>query len=145
MRLFKNRKYKSGIRWCFWRWTDIDPMNEGSPYMTRLHIFQLPICSLIVHWIHRPDPQPDLHDHPVTFLSIILRGGYWEEREVNGVVEYRRARFWNFIRATDKHRIISLNREPTMTLMFASKVVRGWGFWTKEGWVPWREYKKSIG
>jgi hypothetical protein len=135
MRLFPNRKYKSGTRWSTWRWTDIDPLNDGTIYLTRLHLVQTQWGSVMLHWINHPDPQDDPHDHPVSFLSIVLKGGYTEETGT----KTRDVRFWNFIKSTDRHRIISI-KGPTLTLVFAGPVVRGWGFWTAKGWVPWRQY-----
>jgi hypothetical protein len=111
MRILSSRVYKSGMRWCFWRWTDVDPEGNGLPYLTRLHLFQIPWCSCMLHWIQRPDPQPDLHDHPNAFVSVVVRGWYEEETPAphseNGRLR-RRIRFWNFKRPTDRHRIVSL-------------------------------------
>jgi hypothetical protein len=96
----------------------------------------------MLHWILRPDPQPDLHDHPNAFLSIVLSGSYEEEvpkgpsQEGVGLV---RVKWWNFKTSTDKHRIVSL-QPPLLTLVFAGSVTRDWGFHAPLGWVPWREY-----
>lgn len=142
MRIFPARRYSSGTRWCAWRWTDVDPDCSGVVYLTRLHLFQVPWCSCMLHWIRRNDPQPDLHDHPNAFVSIVLRGWYEEETQEPGD-EYecvrKRITLWNFKRSTDRHRIVALG-EKTLTLVFAGPVVRGWGFHTSNGWVPWREY-----
>jgi hypothetical protein len=142
MRLFPTRTYASGIRWCAWRWTDVDPEGIGEIYLTRLHLFQTPWCSCMLHWIFRPDPQPDLHDHPNAFLSIVVRGWYDEEIPKRGSETERirrRVSFWNFKRPTDRHRIVALGGS-TLTLVFAGPVVRGWGFHTPHGWKPWRRY-----
>jgi len=50
------KKYKSGTRWCVWRWTDV--VLGGELYLRRL---QTPWFSVMLHWILRPDPQPDMH------------------------------------------------------------------------------------
>jgi hypothetical protein len=142
MRIFPARVYVSGMRWCAWRWTDVDPDSSGEPYLTRLHLFQTPWCSCMLHWILRADPQPDLHDHPNAFLSIVLRGWYCEEIPKRGSETERiskRIGVWNYKRATDRHRIVAL-RKPTLTLVFAGPVVRIWGFYTSRGWQPWRKY-----
>lgn len=36
--------------------------------------------SIRLHWIHTPDLDRALHDHPWTFLSVVLIGSYTEER-----------------------------------------------------------------
>jgi hypothetical protein len=140
MRILPGRKYSSGTLWCVWRWTEVDPEGGAETYLTRLHLFRVPWCSCMLHWIRRPDPQPDLHDHPVSFLSIVLTGSYDEEIP-DGEHDRRtvRVKWWNFKRAIDRHRIVCL-RGRLLTLVFAGPAVREWGFYTPDGWVPWREY-----
>lgn len=142
------REYRSGQRWTVWRWTDV--VIGGLLYLRRLHLVQTPWFAVMLHWIQRPDPQPDLHDHPVGFLSVPLRGWYAEEVPAHHFgqpcdvcgwfVEGRRP--WRFKRATDRHRIVDVSEGGCLTLVFAGPVVRGWGFHTANGWVPWREYSK---
>jgi hypothetical protein len=75
----------------------------------------------------------------VTFLSLILHGGYAEKRGAGT----RRHRWFNFIRATeeDTHTIIRV--EPnTVTLCLMGPKVRNWGFDTHLGWCPWQEYNR---
>ena len=132
------RRYKSGTRWCAWRWTDV--VLRGELYLRRLHLVQTPWFSLMLHWIPRPDPQPDRHDHPVSFVSWVTRGAYAEWTPGRDRTWHR----WSIhaMRATDMHRII-WTRPDTLTLVLAGPVVRPWGFHTSKGWVPWREYKPT--
>lgn len=37
-------------------------------------------CNLYLHHIVRPDDDPDPHDHPWSFISLVLKGGYWDEQ-----------------------------------------------------------------
>lgn len=142
-RLFRNRKYKSGTGWCLWRWTDVE-----SEYITRLHILKTPWFAVCLHWINKPDREPWMHDHPVSFVSLILHGGYTEERSVRrgGQCYYRwqvTHRWYNLIdaRPEDSHRISEV--EPgTLTLCFMGPKTREWGFHTNEGWVGWKDYYK---
>lgn len=139
--LARSRKYKSGTGWCFWRWTDV-----RSEYITRLHVVKTPWCALCLHWINKPDAEPWLHDHPVSFLSIILRGGYAEKRWSPSRGEYIKLNsWWNFIRATDadRHRII-LTRANTLTLCFMGPKTREWGFHMPAGWIMWKDYYKRL-
>lgn len=126
------REYKSGTQWCFWRWT-FTPSN----YITRLHLIKTPWFAVMVHFMNAPDPEPHPHDHPVTFLSLIIKGSYIEER--NGRDRHRT--FWNFIRASEKdvHRIVTVER-GTMTLCLVGPKTREWGFHTPDGWVYWKTY-----
>lgn len=126
------RKYKSGTIWCFWRWTEV-----ASGYITRLHVIKTPWFAVCLHWLHKPDPEPYHHDHPVSFLSIILRGGYYEHR--NGYVKHRR--FFNFMRASpDDYHTIVMTEPGTLTLCLMGPKVREWGFHTQSGWVFWKDY-----
>ncbi len=130
----RGRRYRSGMRWCLWRWTDVDV--DDKLYLRRLHLFQTPLFSIMLHWIMRPDPQPDLHDHPVAFASIVLRGGYAEE--VPGA-RLRWIKHLNLKLPTHRHRI-RWAAPNTLTLVFAGPVVRKWGFWRGDQFIPWREY-----
>jgi hypothetical protein len=129
------RKYKSGTRWCVWRWSDI-----GSDHIERLHIVKTPWFAVCLHWMNGPDSSPFEHDHPVSFLSIVLRGGYTETR--NG--ELRERRWFNAIPAkqSDHHRIIAA-KPNTVTLALMGPKVREWGFHTSKGWIGWREYYRQ--
>lgn len=135
LNMTNRRAYKSGTLWCFWRWTMVD-----SEYITRLHVIKTPWWAICIHWINKPDPEPFHHDHPVTFLSIILWGAYSEIR--NGILHHRR--LFNFIRATptDQHTIIGV-WPHTITLCFMGPKVREWGFHTPKGWVYWKDYYKE--
>lgn len=145
--LWANRRYKSGSGFALWRWTDI--ITDGSLYLRRLHLIQVPhVGAVMLHWIKRPDLARDLHDHPVSFLSIVLRGSYYEfvpnlARAPFGM-ELRHVRWWNYKRATDAHRIIDVfGPRGVVTLVFAGPKRRNWGFHTPQGWVRWQDYKES--
>lgn len=129
------RKYKSGTGWCVWRWTDVD-----SKYIARLHVVKTPWFAICLHWIHKPDPEPFDHDHPVSFLSIILRGGYTERR--NGKLKQRRYFNWISASKSDVHTITWV-APHTLTLALMGPKRRDWGFHTDGGWVYWKEYYEA--
>lgn len=140
--LFRGRKYKSGTGWCIWRWSDV-----ATEYILRLHLIKTPWFAICLHWLNKADPDPYLHDHPVSFLSLILRGGYTETRsgpwEFDGISIYplpRVNRWWNLIRSTTRHRIIHV--EPsTVTLCFMGPKTQDWGFYVpRRGKVFWKDY-----
>jgi hypothetical protein len=112
-----------------------------SEYITRLHVVKTPWFAVCLHWFNKPDPEPFDHDHPVTFLSLILRGSYVEQR--NGV---RKTRRWvNFIRASadDQHTIVELRGRP-LTLCLMGPKRREWGFHTRPGWIGWKDYYRLL-
>ncbi len=127
--------YKSGTGWTAWRWTEV--RWKGVLYLVRLHLLKAPRIAAMLHWILTPDPHPDPHDHPVSFLSITLRGGY-KEWTPRGLVQKR----VRFRRATDVHRIVAV-KPGTLTLVINGPGVRTWGFHTPTGWVDWRTYRKQ--
>ncbi len=138
------RRYRSGSRWTFWRWTEVRPEGEqADPYLTRLHIVQTPWFSVMVHWLWRPDPQPHMHDHPVSFWTFPLRGWYAQETP-SGLQFVTRWRGRVMRAQADCHRIVALARRPTVTLVVAGPVVRAWGFHTPGGWIPWRQYTATF-
>lgn len=131
------RKYVSGTKWCFWRWTDVD-----SEYITRLHFFKCPWFAICFHWLNKPDPEPYDHDHPVTFLSVILRGWYREQQ--SGYWRQPRTvkhRWFNWIDASEgvAHTIVEV-APRTLTVCFMGPKTREWGFHTPNGWMYWKDY-----
>lgn len=126
------RLYRSGTSWCVWRWTGV-----RSEYITRLHLLKTPWFAVCIHWINKPDPEPWEHDHPVSFLSIVLRGWY---REWRGDGRTYARRWFNWVRATDTHSIYDVSPGGALTVAFMGPKVREWGFHTPEGWVGWQAY-----
>lgn len=111
--------------------------------------------SIRLHQIVTSDYDRDMHSHPWSFLSLVLRGRYVEARplftegfkfdwelkqgeELNRKV-IRRAGSLAFRRASDRHRIRYVDPD-TWTLVIAGRKTRDWGFYTPKGFVPWREY-----
>lgn len=107
-------------------------------YMRRWVIFT-PWGAARLHCILRGDDRAALHDHPMDFKSLILRGGYIEHtpdrpprRFLPGDVVVKRAE--------DLH-ALELIDGPAWTLVLAGPLRREWGFMTPdEGWIPASEY-----
>lgn len=104
-----------------------------------------------LHNICTPDLDPHLHDHPWPFTSIILRGGYIEERPVQmspPQFEFDREETYRLVhgvgsvirrRATDRHRIVKVFPD-TWTLFITGPQLHWWGFYTPLGKIYWRHY-----
>lgn len=139
LRVLRARKYESGTTWCLWRWTDVEDN------ILRLHLFKTPWNAVCVHWLRAPDPEVWMHDHPVSFISLVLRGQYCEIRTLNGgrLSVWRVVKWINFMRASslDRHRIVEV-APRTITLCLMGPKRREWGFHTKWGFIPWRNYYK---
>lgn len=139
--ILRSRKYKSGTGWCVWRWTE-----TPSDYILRLHALKTPWFAICLHWINGPDQEPYIHDHPVTFLSVILRGWYGEVRKVRGRIDGVVHNWFNFIRATpeDAHRIVCVAPRGALTLCLMGPKTREWGFHTPTGWEHWKSYNDRV-
>lgn len=112
---------------------------DGRPYLTRWRLIQTPLFAAYLHRFWAPDHDEDFHDHPWDFVSIVLAGGYVEERGWPLRVERRGRGSVAYRRAEDLHRIASVI-VPTWTLVLCGRRRREWGFQTPHGWVQWEEY-----
>ena len=91
-----------------------------------------------------------LHDHPWSFVSWVLAGGYWEDRpQPDGSIRRKWRGRWSIAwrRATDLHRVTLPEHAtgPTYTLVFMLPRTRVWGFAEvdREGirtWWRWDTY-----
>lgn len=112
------------------------------------------------------------HNHPWPFLTIILKGGYFEwtpttqkeggdilklETAPDGITEvcrwhpagsvmYRPAKWRHRLELKERIYLVS-NKEGVLmsatTLVFTGTVIRDWGFFTKSGWIFWKDYNKQ--
>lgn len=100
--------------------------------------------NVMLHKFHASDSDAALHSHPWKWgLSIILVGGYWEERRVGDeVVRKRRRPFTvNFLRGDDFHRVDLIERD-CWTLFIAGPKKGTWAFWIRETGelIPWQKF-----
>lgn len=144
-------------------WTDLDgSQREAIVYMRRWYLLVFPnLFSVRVHHIKLPDLDRWPHDHPWSFLSVILRGGYREQwctpntfhhsgnPEAKTASQHVSQRVWvaffsrhvrrfSFHRNTDLHKIVEFDRGGecgAWTLIFTGPERREWGFMTDKGWV----------
>jgi hypothetical protein len=109
---------------------------DGKPYLIRYTPFTCKAFSIKIHNILLSDPSCQ-HDHPWSFLTVILKGGYIEHTPTGskyhsaGTTLYRPAEFAHRLEV-DK---------PVWSFVITFKKVRKWGFFTKKGWVIWYKYQ----
>lgn len=144
--------------WAFLEWADIpSKKTPGTVYLRRLRVVQTPWFSWLIHWINEPDFDRDPHDHPWTFWSLIVRGGYAERVYSRYAPNTRtpvlsvRSRLANYstrvwrraslhkMATEDAHQITEVI-PGTITCVFTGRRVRQFCFWTPAGEVPWRRY-----
>lgn len=112
----------------------------GSLYMRRWRIGPRWAPGIRLHHILRSDLDRELHDHPFSYVSFILSGGYWEMRKGHGRKWFGPGSI--VVRKTsDAHRL-ELPR-PAWTLVLRGPINNEWGFYTPDGWVPWRQFTKQ--
>jgi hypothetical protein len=149
----------SGKNWALFKRFDIVG-DEGMLYLRRYRIIETPWFRVFLHFIKTEDKDQDPHDHPWNFRSLVLRGGYTEmvyenpwrgllvnahfpgENPVLGDVSVaiRKPRSFHLMPTRSAHRILSV-KPNTITLVFAGKRTRSWGFFSADfGFMDWREY-----
>jgi hypothetical protein len=127
-----------------------DAYEPEKTYLKRLRIIQTPWFGVYIHWIYLPDRDRDQHDHPWTFASIVLRGGYTEDVTVpeSSDPRVKSMDHWpphgHVMRMWQAHRIRAL-KPNTVTLVFVGPRRRKWGFWAPEGFIPWDQYVNADG
>lgn len=118
------------------------------PYLTvyRLAKFKLfRTFSICLHYFHRPDEDPDCHDHPFHFFTLVLWGGYYEEFP-DGRERHMKWTGFGFRKASFLHRIRFVEAHTwTLCIKMSPKVERKWGFLVNGVWLYWRDYIKSKG
>lgn len=119
------------------RWWLFNPYPSHSDARLRRYAW-CPI-SVRVHQILRPDSDQHLHDHPWNARTVVLMGGYVEERE-NGRFT-RRTGDTATLRHDEFHRIdVVSDRVGAVTLFITGKYRGTWGFKVDGVKVPWRAY-----
>lgn len=126
-------------------------MGEEGPYLTRYTIAELANGGhLYLHRFHRGDHDRELHSHPWSGRSIILAGGYREERRIpnpcgDGWAVAVRDYVPGDVSTLDPdtyHRVDLLDPAAGCWTLFETTArVQSWGFWCRDtGRVtPWRE------
>ena len=99
-------------------WPDYD---KAEPFMVRYYLLfrkrpkWFPF-NILLHKILKSD-LGDLHDHYWSYITIILKGGYWETNE-NGTF-WRGPGYIGFRKATDRHSLKIPEGKPALTLLLA--------------------------
>ncbi len=115
-------------------WTT-DSKGQRNYYMRRWFL-QTPWFTVRLHHILRSDSDRHLHDHPWSFWSFLLSGGYVEVTPAG----QRYCPRFSLVRrkATDIHRLVLT--KPVWTLVVSGPKVREWGFTVDGRWVHHRDY-----
>ena len=138
------------------RYRLIPDRRTGEDYMHRYYLFlkdrvKFPF-NITLHKIVKSD-DPIFHDHPWPYLTIILKGGYWEHTPVFDSNGKKCAEFTNWRgpgsivkRGAGEFHWLELDHDnPVTTLFFMGPQQREWGFLvdkttTKTQWIQWQHY-----
>ena len=139
------------------RYRLIPDRQTGEDYLHRYYLFLkdrkwFPF-NVTLHKIVRSD-DPIMHDHPWSFTTIVLKGGYWEHTPVfnNDGKKFAEFSVWRgpgsiIHRKANEYHWLELDENvgPATTLFFMGKQQRDWGFLvqTKKGlhrWIKWTDY-----
>jgi hypothetical protein len=122
-------------------------------HFQRFRILALPWFAIYLHRILRSDQDRHFHDHPWSFLSIILWRGYTEQwvRSPNwGDVKTRKVQPGSIVyhHYSDAHKItLAKENKSTWTLVFVGRRERdNWGYQTENGWMDhwlYRQVKRN--
>lgn len=98
-----------------------------------------------IHEILRSDLGRDPHDHPWSYLTVILKGGYFEERydEAGKLIDskYHGAGSVLWRPAGSWHRLTVPNGTTVTTLFVSGQKVCTWGFNVNGHKIPYYSYK----
>lgn len=143
-------------------------VKDGDLYMERFWLFnpypdtgasgadrkpwRFPI-SIRIHRIVLPDQDRDLHDHPWNARTVILRGGYTEQRLLRLGSDGSQLIAWVDRNAGDTatlkfgeyHRITEVTDGGVWTLFITGKYRGTWGFLVDGVKVQWRKYLRLDG
>ena len=124
----------------------ITERDSDVPYLIRYYVFlkerkRFPF-NITLHKVLVGD-EPTLHDHPWSYATFIIAGGYWENTP--------QGRFWRgpghfrYRRASDLH-YLELERDeqgneiPCWSLFFMGKKAGEWGFLKDGEWIHNEQY-----
>ena len=123
---------------------------HDQPYIYRWHIVRTDAASVYLHVQVADDYGRDLHDHPWENMSVVLSGGYNEHTcDLPGLglgKHIRKLRKGDTVHrlATFAHRLeLPPGVKYSMSLFSTGPRVREWGFYTKNGWVPFSKITVS--
>lgn len=131
--------------------------DDGRPYMARYWLLRIgktrsdesgdsyPWFGIRIHHIMSSDDRV-FHDHPWTFATLILRGGYTEVTPLRpGESLIKRRRYFGagslrLVRAKQWHFLEVDDNADAWTMFVTFRKVQDWGFLVNGVKVPWRRY-----
>lgn len=142
--IFRNGTRNNSPRWALMEGFRVPDMDDPSKdYLWRLRLIQTPLGGIYLHKLCGPDSRSVLHNHPWSFVSFVLSGGYTEF--VPGPY-YAQSRYVKRVNVkpfnNSYHWIAELDKTPTWTLVFVGRRRRVWGYLDPDG--TYTDYDKHV-
>lgn len=132
----KSQGYK--IKWA----QEIGP--SECPMMRRW-VFEVPWFSIRLHNFLRSDDMRHLHDHPWWFVTLILRGSYYDITEIDGE-RYASDRLKpGSIRFRPANHAHAVSTKGCWSIVVTGPINRRWGFWDRGIFRPVSDYFRRYG
>lgn len=112
------------------------------PLLHRWTLAQVRGRKLMVHHFQPNADDRAEHDHPASFVTVVLRGYYDDESPAG--VERMRAGVVRFRAAEHRHRT-RVSPRGCWTVVFMGPKRRLWGFWKDGRWYFWRDHERLFG
>lgn len=136
---------KRFLNWLVgYRYETMDGAGQCPTYLERWTLVNRLGLGIYLHHFLADDWALDPHDHPRRFISIGLRGWYWEdvydhEGRLMNSTQYV-APWCRSFPADHVHRIRAQESANCWTLVLVMPKSRDWGFIRDGKWMPFREY-----
>jgi hypothetical protein len=124
---------------------------SNEPYLERYYLFlkerkSFPF-NVFLHKFLKSDPD-DVHDHPWSYFTLILKGGYYEwlpqfntaNEKIGELQVWRGPGHFRICRATSYHRIELDPSVTCWTLFVPGPQTRDWGFLSNGQWISHEQY-----
>jgi len=124
---------------------------DDALYLTRYYLFlkertKFPF-NIFLHKFHKSDGAV-LHDHPWNYITMILKGGYYEwypqfneeGKMISEIAKWCGPGSFRRNTANSYHRIELDPAVECWTLFMPGIKQRDWGFLVKNKWVQWEQY-----
>lgn len=115
--------------------------NPDCPAMRRT-VLAIGGWSLRLHRFSPNYSDTHFHDHPWSFATFVLRGGYVDV-DRHGNHDALRALHFRFRPARHAHRLMVGDR-GCVTLVLTGPLVHDWGFWVRNGFYRWHDYRLKF-
>lgn len=110
---------------------------EDCPYMKRW-VLNLGLFSIRLHHWYRSDDDRHMHDHPWSFLGLVLKGSY-DDITSNGSVTLKAGKLF-YRKAKHLHYVKVPKGRDCWTLLLTGPVIRKWGFQVGDKWRKANKY-----